>query len=245
MSLELLQKLIPLTAEGLSETTQYHQGWIPCARFKFLDVSGVNVRLLRQFLLAQSALRTQSSKIAAKCCEVIGNFIHFRMPQSILKTRNVTTPIMGVFLLPTKYRKFKTKLSCQDMTAIEAKGLNILVVDDEKSVTTTVSFVLQRSGYTVDVVHDGEDALSRLVKSPDHYQILITDNCMRKVSGLELVQRLQERDFQGRIVVLSGSLSLELEEAYRALGADKIMRKPFGIAELRKTIEELSPVPSY
>ena len=125
------------------------------------------------------------------------------------------------------------------MAVIAEKGLNILVVDDERAVTASVSFVLKKSGHAVDAVHDGEDALVKLRESPNHYQILITDHFMRKVSGLALVEQVHKKEFQGRIVVLSGYLKPELEKSYRALGVDRIIRKPFDLAELRETIEEL------
>ena len=126
------------------------------------------------------------------------------------------------------------------MAMITAMGLNILVVDDEKSVTTTVSYVLQRSGHTVDVAHDGEDALLRLTESLGHYQILITDHCMHKVSGLALVERLRETEFQGRILVISGCLSQRMKESYLALGVERILSKPFGAQELREAVGELA-----
>jgi CheY-like chemotaxis protein len=119
------------------------------------------------------------------------------------------------------------------------KHLNILVADDEKPVTTSVSFVLKRAGHTVDEVHDGDQALDRITKQPGYYHILITDHIMVKMSGLDLLARLRNTDFNGKIIVLSGNLTTQLEEEYRKLGAEKIIHKPFELSELREAVEEL------
>lgn len=125
---------------------------------------------------------------------------------------------------------------------MNAGSLNILAVDDEKSITASIRFVLKRQGHTVDAVSDGADALARLAELPGHYDILITDHAMCKVSGLELLTLLPVNTFKGKIVVLSGYLTLELEAKYRSLGAHRIIRKPFELDELRQAVEELRPL---
>ncbi len=119
--------------------------------------------------------------------------------------------------------------------------MNILLADDEMSTTEPVSFVLRRSGHAVDVVHDGEEALSALKQDPERYQVLVTDHLMNKVSGLELVSKLRNTKFHGRIVVLSAYLTGELEASYRKFGANKFLTKPFDLAELRNAVAETSP----
>ena len=93
------------------------------------------------------------------------------------------------------------------------------------------------------MVHDGEDALARLKELPNHYHILITDHLMKRVSGLEFLVKLPVNVFKGRIIVLSGYFSLDLDAKYRALKVDRIMRKPFELDDLRRTVEELRPLP--
>ena len=60
-----------------------------------------------------------------------------------------------------------------------------------------------------------------------------------EMTGIQLLQQLKPTDFRGKIIVLSGYLSLELEEQYRLLGADIILRKPFELHELRQAVEAL------
>lgn len=119
------------------------------------------------------------------------------------------------------------------------KSLNILVVDDEKSTVISVAFVLRHCGHAVDTVSDGGEALNRLKANAQRYDVLITDHAMLQVSGLELVSELRATNFRGKIVVLSANLTQELEESYKALGADHFIAKPFDLADLRKTVDYL------
>ena len=117
--------------------------------------------------------------------------------------------------------------------------MNILVVDDEWSVTASVKEVLKGMGHVVDVLHDGADALARLIEWPHHYHVLITDHQMKKVSGIELLEQFEGKLFGGKIVVMSGSLTEDLEAKYLSLGAHKILKKPFGVSELRQAVAEV------
>jgi len=123
-------------------------------------------------------------------------------------------------------------------------AMNILVVDDDSANIVSIKVVLKSMGHTVEVLKDGADALTRLTEQPDHYHILITDHAMCNVSGQELLAQLKSTAFKGRIIVLSGYMTLELEAKYRELGADKIIRKPFDLDEMRNAVEELRSLPA-
>lgn len=117
---------------------------------------------------------------------------------------------------------------------------NILAVDDEPSVTKSLSFVLAGPGRTLRTAADGQEALQRLAEPPP-VDVLITDNNMPNLSGLELVRRLRADGFSGRIVVLSAHLTDENRRAYDELKVDKMLAKPFDVAELRRAINALAP----
>jgi CheY-like chemotaxis protein len=124
---------------------------------------------------------------------------------------------------------------------IEA-GLNILVVDDELSVTVSIRLTLKSRGHSVDSLDRAPEALERLKQYPDHYHILITDHLMPGMTGLELLTQLKQTAFKGKIIVISAYLTAALEGQYKALGADMIMQKPFVLDELRMAVEELRPL---
>ena len=61
----------------------------------------------------------------------------------------------------------------------------ILVVDDEPSITEFVGYALRKEGFSVDVVDNGEDALSRAMKND--YDLFVLDIMLPGIDGYELL----------------------------------------------------------
>lgn len=119
------------------------------------------------------------------------------------------------------------------------RPLNILLAEDERSVAFSISFALKADGHKIEIVSDGEEALSELTRKPGSFDLLITDHSMPRMNGVELVKRLRDTAFGGKIVVLSAHLSAENRAAYLALGVDTMIPKPFDVHLLRATIREI------
>ena len=86
--------------------------------------------------------------------------------------------------------------------ALQKQRYKILLVDDEAAVVASVSYVLKHAGHSVDSVDDGDVALARIGRISGAI-VLITDHAMRRITGLDLVERLQGSRFRGEIIVLS------------------------------------------
>jgi CheY-like chemotaxis protein len=117
-------------------------------------------------------------------------------------------------------------------------GLRILAVDDEPSVSLSLRFVLERPGRRFTSACDGQEALGKI--AAESFDLVITDNNMPKVDGLELVRRLREQKFGGKIVVLSAHLSQEKMQAYTDLAVDQMLHKPFDVHALSRAIDEVA-----
>lgn len=119
------------------------------------------------------------------------------------------------------------------------KYLNILIADDAKEIASLASSVLQYSGHSVDVASNGLEALVKITKNPRHYDLLITDNNMPKLSGVQLIQQIRKDGFPGKIIVASGCITQDMSKAYQSLHIDKILQKPYGVNQLLKAVEDL------
>jgi len=119
-------------------------------------------------------------------------------------------------------------------------GLKILAVDDEPSIAQSMRFIFERPTYELSSAMDGETALEYLAKEATPFDVIITDNNMPGVSGIELVRALRERHFPGKIMVLSAHLSPEVRAAYEEMEVDAMIDKPFSITTLRQTIDSLA-----
>jgi len=112
----------------------------------------------------------------------------------------------------------------------------ILVVDDEKSIATAVSYAFKREGYIVDTASDGEEALEK-VKSfqPD---VMILDVMMPKLTGYEVCRKLENRRGMG-IILLTVKNDIVDKVLGLELGADDYMTKPFDVRELVARLKHL------
>jgi CheY-like chemotaxis protein len=92
---------------------------------------------------------------------------------------------------------------------MDVSPLNILLAEDERAVAFSIAFALKCDGHKVQVVADGEQALASVRIEPDAFNLLITDHSMPGMTGVELVDRLREESFHGKVMVLSAHLSPE------------------------------------
>ena len=106
---------------------------------------------------------------------------------------------------------------------------HVLLVDDEKHIREVVEYALEKSGYRVSAVPDGERVLALLDTDPP--DLIVLDIMLPGVDGLELCRRIRAR---GTIPILF--LSARSEEVDRIvgleLGADDYLVKPFSPREL-------------
>lgn len=119
-------------------------------------------------------------------------------------------------------------------------GVRILAVEDETAVARLLALVLCGPNCRVTTVSDGAEALLKIDQPGPPFDIVITDHQMPHVTGLELVQQLRARNFEGKIAVLSAHLNEKNVRAYEALDVDLMLAKPFDIDELRRAVDVLS-----
>jgi CheY-like chemotaxis protein len=111
--------------------------------------------------------------------------------------------------------------------------LKILIVDDEPAIRSLTSQIAERCGCLVQTACDASDALDQLEKFP--FDVLLTDNYMPGMSGLELVQRVKEK--------FGSSIKIILMSADEGLPPSLCrLPKPFGRREFLRALDSvLSP----
>ena len=115
--------------------------------------------------------------------------------------------------------------------------LRILAVDNEPSVTLSLRFVFGDPRYELTCVDSGHAALARLDANSDLFDVIIVDEKMPNLTGVELVGAIRHRGINGKIIVVSAYLSSEIRESYDRLGVQVMFSKPFNVEELRSTVD--------
>jgi DNA-binding response OmpR family regulator len=117
-----------------------------------------------------------------------------------------------------------------------AERRTVLVVDDEPTITEVVARYLQRAGYRTAIAADGAQAL--VAASEYRPDLVVLDQMLPKLGGLEVMRRLREHDHARVPIIL---LTAKGEESDRItglrLGADDYVVKPFSPAELVARID--------
>jgi len=118
-----------------------------------------------------------------------------------------------------------------------AKGLSILVVDDEEEICNILNKFFSRVGHIVKTVGNGAEAIE-LAKKED-FDIVICDLTMPGVTGHDVIKALNELDKVPKIGVSTGSIEDYSSAEANALKADFIINKPFRLLELANKINVL------
>jgi CheY-like chemotaxis protein len=86
----------------------------------------------------------------------------------------------------------------------EKKRQHVLFIDDNDCVLEVTALKLERLGYAVTTTNNPEHALSLFEAAPEKFDLVITDQCMPVLTGLELAQRLCEISPNVLIILITG-----------------------------------------
>lgn len=114
----------------------------------------------------------------------------------------------------------------------------ILVADDEESMRWVLSKALKRKGFSVDLAHDGRQALE-LIKD-NCYDLAILDIKMPGINGLDLLEKV--RDLKSDLLVVIMTAEASMKNAVEAMkrGAYDYITKPFDLDVIDAIIEKVS-----
>ncbi|WP_123040746.1 response regulator transcription factor [Cohnella candidum] len=115
----------------------------------------------------------------------------------------------------------------------------LLVAEDEPVLRMLILDTLEDEGHDIDVAHDGQEALDKLLASA--YDLVILDNMMPIMTGMEVIEHLraQPAGSSTRVLMLSAKNQVSDRERVLSAGADGFMPKPFSPMDLISKVEEL------
>ena len=112
----------------------------------------------------------------------------------------------------------------------------ILLVDDEDSIQTLLTYPLERDGYRVVQARDGEEALRRF--ADEDVDLVVLDVMLPRLDGLEVCKRLRSASTVPIIMLTARGEELDKVLGLE-LGADDYITKPFSIREFRSRVRAL------
>ena len=112
----------------------------------------------------------------------------------------------------------------------------VLIVDDEAPLAEMVGRMLRRKGYQVTIAGDGPTALELFTKSPESYSLVITDQTMPRMTGIELAKKLISIRPQLPVILCTGYSSQVSEEQARQAGVRCFAMKPINANDLVRLV---------
>ena len=123
---------------------------------------------------------------------------------------------------------------------------NMLIIDDDAAIRDLLRLVFEYDEFHCWEAENGAEGLTMLESQT--FDIIILDNAMPIMTGLEFLNHLQHRPQQSDapIIMSTGTLNPEVREEATKLGAYAIVGKPLDLDELRALVNQLcitSPFP--
>jgi len=110
----------------------------------------------------------------------------------------------------------------------------ILVVDDESSIRSSLQGILEDEGYRVRTVATGEEALAEIRKGP--FGLVLLDIWLPEMSGLDVLAEIRRFEERPAVVVISGHGTVEAAVRATKLGAFDFLEKPLSLDKVIVTV---------
>lgn len=117
--------------------------------------------------------------------------------------------------------------------------MRILIVEDEAKLAEAMARGLMAKGYAVDVIGDGEKALTRITLHHTDYDLIILDLMLPSLDGYAICNEMRSREIVLPILVLTARAEIETKVELLLAGADDYLVKPFSFDELLARVHAL------
>ena len=116
------------------------------------------------------------------------------------------------------------------------QGASVLVVDDDAGIRKTLSKILEKEGYLVETVENGQQAIK--ASNERFFNAALIDIRLPDMEGTKLLERLKEHEPKMVKIIITGYASLQNAIEAVNKGADGYVLKPFDATELLAMIEK-------
>ncbi len=108
--------------------------------------------------------------------------------------------------------------------------MRVLLVEDEKGISSAICQVLKKENFTVDAVYTGTDGLDYALA--EIYDAIVLDVMLPEMDGFQVLKKLREQGVRTPVCMLTARSGLEDRVRGLESGADYYLPKPFQMAEL-------------
>lgn len=168
---------------------------------------------------------------------VFGIIQNYKGGITVESTVNGGTTV-SVFL-PTINQTFDANEHITADISIVGGKERIMLVDDEEMLLDINKNILTNLGYCVTVFNESEKALNAFASDPKAFDLIITDQTMPVMTGIELSEKFIKMNSEIKIILCSGYNTEISEKNLFQIGIHEIMKKPFSKKDLATKIRDI------
>lgn len=116
--------------------------------------------------------------------------------------------------------------------------MRVLIAEDEVSIAKALKIILEKEKYTVDIVHDGQEAFEFITGSI--YDVLVLDIMMPRMDGITLLRKIRKLGIATPTLFLTAKAEVEDRVTGLDAGADDYLPKPFATSEFLARVRALA-----
>jgi len=137
------------------------------------------------------------------------------------------------------------KIATPELTDLPGGDEKILLVDDEETLLDVLNRIIGNLGYDVEAYHESTRALEAFARKTDYFDLIITDQVMPDLTGVQLVNKVRAHNANIPVILLTGLDEIRHERSEsNQMQFDKVLKKPLLNADLafaiRKVLDEKS-----
>jgi len=117
--------------------------------------------------------------------------------------------------------------------------MKILLIEDDAALVSALKIGLEKDGFVVDAISDGEEGKKRFEVHSDAYDLAILDLGLPNVSGDLICSHVRSKGIKTPILILTGKSKTEDKVEVLNSGADDYLTKPFSLDELKARVRAL------
>ena len=117
------------------------------------------------------------------------------------------------------------------------KRANILIIEDDIAISTTMYMILKEVGYNITTASDGLTALELLKENS--FDIILLDLIMKPINGIETYKEIKKISPGIKTIMITGHVDENQINEAKKEGINRIIFKPFDFDKLISIIEEL------
>jgi two-component system nitrogen regulation response regulator NtrX len=111
---------------------------------------------------------------------------------------------------------------------------NILIIDDEASICSSLKGILEDEGFLVKTAESGEGGLEMLKRQ--NVDLVLLDIWLPKMSGIDVLKKIKAMEESPQVVMISGHGTIETAVTATKLGAHDFLEKPLSLEKVILTV---------